>query len=41
MGGTIEKRLLPGILSRFDVEAEALAERLRAGSAGNAPEGAD
>ena len=38
MGGTIEKRLLPGILSRFDVEAEALAERLRAGGrAGNAP----
>ena len=27
MGGTIEKRLLPGILSRFDVEAEALADR--------------
>ena len=31
MGGTIEKRLLPGILSRFDVEAAALAARLGAG----------
>ena len=41
MGGTIEKRLLPGILSRFDVEAEALGVRLRAGCAGIAPEGAD
>jgi hypothetical protein len=37
MGGTIEKRLLPGILSRFDVEAEALADRLRAGGTGDAP----
>jgi hypothetical protein len=34
MGGSIEKRLLPGILSRFDVEAEALAQRLKAGNAG-------
>jgi hypothetical protein len=37
MGGTIEKRLLPGILRRFDVEAEALADRLRAAGAGDAP----
>ena len=29
MGGTVETRLLPGILSRFDVEAAALAARLR------------
>ena len=35
MGGTIEKRLLPGILSRFDVEAAALAARL--GASDDAP----
>jgi Protein of unknown function (DUF2505) len=29
MGGTVERRLLPGILSRLDVEAAALTERLR------------
>jgi hypothetical protein len=35
MGGTIEKRLLPGILSRFDVEAAALADHL--GASGEPP----
>jgi Protein of unknown function (DUF2505) len=29
MGSTVERRLLPGILSRLDVEAAALTERLR------------
>jgi hypothetical protein len=30
IGGTIERRLLPGILARLDVEADALAAHLRA-----------
>jgi hypothetical protein len=30
IGGSVERRLLPGILSRLDVEASALAERVRA-----------
>ena len=30
IGGTIERKLLPGILARLDVEADALAEHLRA-----------
>jgi hypothetical protein len=30
MGGSVERRLLPGILSRLDVEAAALVERLGA-----------
>jgi len=33
VGSSVERRLLPGILARFDVEAAALAARLR-GSAG-------
>jgi hypothetical protein len=31
VGGTAERALLPGILRRFDVEAVALAQRLREG----------
>ena len=30
VGGAVERRLLPGVLSRFDVEAAALTARLRA-----------
>ena len=30
IGRTVERRLLPGILARLDVEAAALAARLRA-----------
>ena len=30
IGGSIERKLLPGILARLDVEADALAEHLRA-----------
>jgi hypothetical protein len=30
MGGTVERKLLPGILSRLDIEAAALTARLRA-----------
>ena len=30
IGGTLERKLLPGILARLDVEADALAEHLRA-----------
>jgi hypothetical protein len=33
MGGTIEKRLLPGILTRFDAEAAALSARIGEGDA--------
>jgi hypothetical protein len=34
IGGTAERKLLPGVLSRFDVEAAALTARLRADEAG-------
>jgi hypothetical protein len=30
MGGTVERKLLPGILSRLDIEAAALTARVRA-----------